>query len=206
MRALPVAVLLAAALAATAVGCGGDDETTTTATQGRDAASGGGAAATKTEGAGKGGGNAKVGVRIAEFDDGAEIPVRLTCDGPGGPPTIEIGKVPDGTAELALLVTDPDAPGGGFFHWGVLGIKPSTASFGSVGPPPKAVETANDTGEVGYAAPCPPPGDGPHRYLFTLYALAEPTGLTEGADPATATEAVEAASIGSGSVSGTFER
>jgi Raf kinase inhibitor-like YbhB/YbcL family protein len=204
MRALPAAVLLTAALAAIAAGCNGGDETTT-ATQGRNAESRGGGAA-KAGSAGKPGGNAEVRFRIAEFDDGGGIPVELTCDGPGGPPMIEIRTVPEGAAELALLVTDPDAPGGEFFHWGVLGIKPSTSSFGSVGPPPKAVQTANDTGEVGYAPPCPPPDDGPHRYVFTLHALAEPTGLPEGVDPATATEAVQSASIGSASVSGTFER
>lgn len=205
MRGLPVAVVLTAVLAATAAGCNGDEAPATTATQGQKAERGGSDSAEK-EAAGKAGRSGRVRLRIAEFEDGGEIPVELTCDGPGGPPMIEIRAVPEGTAELALLVTDPDAPSGEFFHWGVLGIKPSTSSFGSVGPPPKAVETTNDTGEVGYAPPCPPPGDGPHRYVFTLHALAEPAGLAEGVDPATATEAVEAASIGSGSVTGTFER
>jgi Raf kinase inhibitor-like YbhB/YbcL family protein len=205
MRALLVAALLAAALAVTAAGCGGGETTTTATKQNRGVEAGGGAQAGGGP-AGNRGGNGRVKLRIEEFENGGEIPVDLTCDGPGGPPLIEIRTVPGNAAELALLVTDPDAPGGEFFHWGVLGIKPSTSSFGSVGPPPKAVETTNDTGEVGYAPPCPPPGDGPHRYVFTLHALAEPLGLDEGVDPATATEAVEAASIADASVTGTFER
>lgn len=195
------AALIALAAALIVAGCGDEDDGTTGAEPGAEPADGGPPAA---ETGGQEGGSVKL--RIEEFKDGGEIPVDITCDGPGGPPLVTIRAVPAKARELALLVTDPDAPGGTYFHWGVAGIDPSTASFGNTGAPSGAVETANDSGAVGYAPPCPPPGDGPHSYVFTLHALRSPSGLEEGAEPDAATEAVESASIAADTVTGTFER
>ena len=47
------------------------------------------------------------------------------------------------------------------------------------GVPDGAVESMNDAGTPGYTGPCPPPGSGPHHYVFTLYALTSPAGVTE---------------------------
>lgn len=196
------AALSALAAALIVAGCGDEDDATTGAEPEAEPADGGPSAA--GSGGRDSGGGMKL--RIEEFEDGDQIPVDITCDGPGGPPLVAIRAVPAKARELALLVTDPDAPGGTYFHWGVAGIDPSTSSFGNTGAPPGAVETANDGGGVGYAPPCPPPGDGPHSYVFTLHALRSPSGLEEGAEPDAATEAVRSASIAADTVTGTFER
>jgi hypothetical protein len=33
------------------------------------------------------------------------------------------------------------------------------------------LETRTDFGKPGYGGPCPPEGDHPHRYLFTVHAV-----------------------------------
>jgi len=37
--------------------------------------------------------------------------------------------------------------------------------------PAGALQTRTDFGAPGYGGPCPPPGDHPHRYLFTVFAV-----------------------------------
>jgi Raf kinase inhibitor-like YbhB/YbcL family protein len=102
------------------------------------------------------------------------------CTGNNISPAIEWRGVPAGTKSLALMVHDPDAPtgGAGFWHWVVINI-PATATSIARGAgsadgkqlPAGAVQTATDFGTPGWGGPCPPTGDKPHRYLFTLYAL-----------------------------------
>ncbi len=61
-------------------------------------------------------------VTSAAFPHGGRIPANHTCDGADFSPPLAWGPVPPGTGSLALLVTDPDAPGGNFIHWVVTGI------------------------------------------------------------------------------------
>ena len=86
---------------------------------------------------------------------------------------------PAGTKSLALTVYDPDAPtGSGWWHWTVVNI-PATArslpagagSSAPAGLPKGAVQGRTDFGKPGWGGPCPPAGDKPHRYVFTLWAL-----------------------------------
>lgn len=95
------------------------------------------------------------------------IPKKYTCDGDNISPPIFIRNVPKGTKTLALIMDDPDAPGGTFTHWLVWNISPKktkllegekSLSFG-----------VNDFGNARYDGPCPPSGT--HRYFFKLYAL-----------------------------------
>jgi hypothetical protein len=37
--------------------------------------------------------------------------------------------------------------------------------------PAGALQTRTDFGAPGYGGPCPPEGDHPHRYLFTVFAV-----------------------------------
>jgi Raf kinase inhibitor-like YbhB/YbcL family protein len=102
------------------------------------------------------------------FDDGATIPSRFTCDGEDVPPLLRWADPPTGTKSFALIVDDPDAPGGTFHHWGLYDIPSSARQVGEDG---SAREARNDFGQTGYGGPCPPRGQGPHRYRFRLLAL-----------------------------------
>ena len=90
-----------------------------------------------------------------------------------------LGGVPAGTKSFAVTCFDPDAPtGSGFWHWLVVNIPPGTTELAlDAGNPtaPKlpdgALQTRTDFGGPGYGGPCPPPGDHPHRYLFTVFAV-----------------------------------
>jgi len=102
------------------------------------------------------------------FEEGETIPQTYTCDGADEPPPLAWTNPPKGTASLALIMDDPDAPAGTFTHWMVYDI-PTSARRGNGASAGRALR--NDFGRSGYGGPCPPPGHGPHRYSFTLYAL-----------------------------------
>jgi Raf kinase inhibitor-like YbhB/YbcL family protein len=117
----------------------------------------------------------------ALFADGEMLPTRSSCDGEDLSPQLEWTGVPAGTAELALTMVDPDAPGGTFVHWLLWGLPPRVHEL-EEGMVPKGVHQGkNGFGRIGYGGPCPPRGDRPHRYVFTLYALSSPLSLPDGA-------------------------
>ena len=135
---------------------------------------------------------------------GDEIPVEFTCEGADEPPTIEWAGPVD-AAEWIVTVTDPDAPGGTFVHWVVYRIPPGTTAIS--GPlPTGAYEGMTSSGDAGYGGPCPPEGDDPHEYVFTVTALSEPLDLPEGAPPEEVQEAAQCCVMGSGRVSAFFGR
>ena len=87
---------------------------------------------------------------------------------------------PRGTKSFALLVVDPDAPSGQFVHWVIAGLDPALGGLEEGEVPETAVEARNDTSEFGWFGPCPPAGE-KHNYVFTLFALSEPSGVAAGA-------------------------
>lgn len=102
------------------------------------------------------------------------------CTGQNISPALSWKNVPKGTQSFALLVHDPDAPtgGAGFWHWAAINIPAATtalpqgAGAGDGSKMPAGTrQIASDYGAPGYGGPCPPEGDKPHRYNFTLYAL-----------------------------------
>jgi len=102
------------------------------------------------------------------------------CTGGNRSPQLAWKNAPAATQSFALFVHDPDAPtgGAGFWHWAVIDLPASvsglTRGAGAAGGkalPPAARQLANDFGTPGWGGPCPPAGDKPHRYVFTLYAL-----------------------------------
>lgn len=102
------------------------------------------------------------------FEHNTKIPKKFTCDGdpPAGGinPELLVHNIPDAAKSLALIVYDPDAPGGVFTHWLLYDIDPKTEIIKEESTPPSAVV------EMNYIGPCPPDGK-PHRYFFKLYAL-----------------------------------
>jgi Raf kinase inhibitor-like YbhB/YbcL family protein len=112
---------------------------------------------------------------------GATIPRRYTCDGAGLSPPLRWSGAPR-AAELVLVVQDPDAPGGTFVHWTAFAIV--ARALGSIPAGARLRSGENSAGQDGWTPPCPPKGDTPHRYEFSLYALRRPSGLKPGASPA----------------------
>lgn len=99
------------------------------------------------------------------------------CSGANRSPSLSWSAVPAGTKSIAVTMYDPDAPtGSGWWHWVVYNLPASTtglaAGVGSgVGLPAGAVQGRTDFGTTGYGGPCPPVGDKPHRYVFTVFVL-----------------------------------
>ena len=102
------------------------------------------------------------------------------CTGENVSPALSWSGAPDGTKSFALTVYDPDAPtGSGWWHWVVFDIPAGTAGLArGVGKgaslPPGTRQGRNDFGTGDFGGACPPEGDKPHRYIFTVYALKVP--------------------------------
>ncbi len=101
------------------------------------------------------------------------------CTGKNISPELNWKGAPEGTKSFALTVYDPDAPtGSGFWHWVIFNISPTTTSLPAgagdptkPGAPAQSIQVRGDAGSAGYFGPCPPQGDKPHHYIFTLFAL-----------------------------------
>jgi len=142
----------------------------------------------------------------AAFEPGGSIPVRFTCDGDDVSPPLEWSRVPESARSLALLMEDPDAPGGTFVHWTLFGVAPTSTGLEEGEVPAEAREGENSFGETGYSGPCPPEGDEPHRYVFVLYALRSAPELDAGASPEEVRDAVADRALVRGRLTGRFGR
>jgi Raf kinase inhibitor-like YbhB/YbcL family protein len=106
-------------------------------------------------------------VKSPAFQPNSAIPKKYSCDGEGINPPLTIEGLPKEAKSLALIMDDPDAPGGTFDHWVVWNIAPSTIKIGERSVP--GTEGLNGMRKPGYTGPCPPSGT--HRYFFKVYAL-----------------------------------
>lgn len=105
------------------------------------------------------------------FTGDESLPVTLTCDGTGTSPEIEWSNIPANTQSFALILSDPDAPGGTFYHWVIYNIPSSETSIPEGGPIPETATLGlNSTNKPAYYPPCPPTGT-THRYIIQFYAL-----------------------------------
>lgn len=101
------------------------------------------------------------------------------CEGDNVSPELTWKNAPNGTKSFAITAYDPDAPtGSGWWHWVVFNLPADTTSLPqgagdpAAGKVPKgAVQGRTDFGTPGWGGPCPPKGDKPHRFIFTVFAL-----------------------------------
>ncbi len=131
----------------------------------------------------------KSGARIAD----EQVFSGFGCTGKNVSPALNWSGAPKGTKSFALSVYDPDAPtGSGFWHWVVFNIPADVTSLPKGAGDPKsnaapkgAVQSRTDFGTPGYGGPCPPKGDKPHHYRFTIFALdTDKLDADENASPA----------------------
>jgi Raf kinase inhibitor-like YbhB/YbcL family protein len=141
----------------------------------------------------------------SNFEEGGRIPREHSCDGDDAPPELLWSGVPSGVVALALTCEDPDAPSGTFVHWVVWGIDPSRGRIGA-DDGPGIRHGRNGFGNSGYGGPCPPPGHGPHRYEFTLYALDQSIELESGSTIAELRSAIDGHVRATATLMGTYER
>jgi Raf kinase inhibitor-like YbhB/YbcL family protein len=146
-----------------------------------------------------------------DFKPGDMISPKFTCEGDNLSPALTWGDPPLKTASFALICDDPDAPRKTWVHWVIYGIPAEARGL------PQGVEKSreladgsrqgpNDSGQTGYSGPCPPPGHGPHRYFFRLYALDLKLDLAPGATKEAVMAAIQGHILGQAEVMGRYER
>jgi Raf kinase inhibitor-like YbhB/YbcL family protein len=152
---------------------------------------------------------ATLALRSKSFENGGQIPAEFTCSGNDISPALEWDEPPSGTRSFALIMQDPDAPGGVFTHWVIFNLP------GTVRNLPQAIAKAaevpgggrqgrNDFGTVGYGGPCPPSGI--HRYVFQLYALKKALDLQGGAASEEVRRGIKSETLGRGELIGRYGR
>ena len=147
----------------------------------------------------------------SDFREGQQIPAVFTCDGSNQSPELSWPEPPHGTRSFALVVDDPDAPSGTFYHWGVFNIDGNQRSIqrgaGDGSASTNSVQAVNSFGNIGYGGPCPPKGHGPHRYRFKLYALdVDKLALASGAKIPEVEQQAQKHQIAIAQITGIYER
>ena len=110
------------------------------------------------------------------FTDGGALPDAQVQAKGNRSPQLSWSGAPEGTKSFAITCYDPDAPtGSGFWHWTVANLPADVTELAEgaspAGLPKGAVEGRTDFGEPGFGGAAPPPGHGPHRYIFTVFAV-----------------------------------
>ena len=152
-------------------------------------------------------------LRSAAFDDHGAMPARFTADGLMLSPPLAWSALPDGTASLALLVEDVDAPFPRPLVHLVLHALPPTLNGLAEGAVPLRMAHSrmftagrNSFGRRGWLPPSPIPGHGPHRYVFQLLALSTPFKPKRIAGRGALRMAMRRHLVGHGRLIGTYER
>lgn len=141
------------------------------------------------------------------FPNGHEFPARFVCRAYGGlavPVTPPLRWSEPNAAAFAIVADDPDAPDGDYVHWVIANIDGHTTELLEGAKPVGAVEGRNSAGTVGYTPPCPPKGEKPHHYRFTIYALKGKVSMQSGASLKDSLAEIAALTIGRGRITGNF--
>jgi Raf kinase inhibitor-like YbhB/YbcL family protein len=151
---------------------------------------------------------ASMSIGSSSFSSGGPIPPRLTCDGAGLSPDIQLPPAPSGTKSFVLVMDDPDASG--FVHWLAYNIPADTRDIAEGAAsrselPHGTAEGLNSLDKIGYFGPCPP-GTKPHHYVFQLYALDVDLDLPAGQTKKQLAAAVKGHVLAKGRMTGLYSR
>lgn len=158
-------------------------------------------------------GAATIDLWSSSFAPGGRLPIRFTADGEGVSPAVNWSDIPEGTANIALIVEDPDAPTPNpLVHAIVWGMSPDERSLaeGAI----VADGAGGPTGDVGrnsylregWLPPDPPTGHGEHDYVFQLFALSEQPALAANPGRGAFVDAISGIVLASGMLIGTYSR
>jgi Raf kinase inhibitor-like YbhB/YbcL family protein len=144
------------------------------------------------------------------FNEGGNIPARHTCDDKDMSPPLKWNGVPAGARSLALIMDDPDAPGGTWAHWVIYGLPAADGELSEGAAKSKVLpngarQGVNDFKRVGYGGPCPPPGRA-HHYFFKIYALDTTLELQPGATKKDVEKAAGSHILAQGRLMGIYQR
>jgi Raf kinase inhibitor-like YbhB/YbcL family protein len=142
------------------------------------------------DGAGGGGGGGAFTLTSMAYTEGMTIPPVHTCADANTSPQLGWSGAPATTKSFALVFTDKDN-NGGFIHWVLWDIPPTTISLMAALPAgmPAGTKGSSIAGATGgYGGPCP--NGNLHHYIFELYPLdvaTLPNAMTNGDRPALVT-------------------
>lgn len=138
------------------------------------------------------------------FQNGEPIPQKYTCDAENINPPLQITEVHSDAKSLALIMDDPDAPGGTWVHWVVWNIHPAVRDIPGGTVPTGGLEGRTSSNIHGYSGPRPPSGT--HRYFFKLYALDTLLNIPLISGARDVEEAMKGHIIADAKVMGTYEK
>jgi Raf kinase inhibitor-like YbhB/YbcL family protein len=136
----------------------------------------------------------------APWRDGGAIDAKYTCKGDNVAPALSWTAAPEGTQEIAVTMIDQDFA---YDHWTMTGIAPDVLALAENVTPTGAVAALNGAGVAGYTGPCPPAG-ATHTYRITVHYLDQALKLAAGGTASNMRTAIDAATIASAQVTGTF--
>lgn len=142
-------------------------------------------------------------IASAAFHNNGTIPAKYTCDGGETTPPLSFSGVPPDAKTLALVVDDPDAPGGTWDHWVIWNIPPGVREIAE-GAVPAGVVGRNSWQKNGWGGPCPP--EGAHRYRFRLIALDAQLALPVDGGTAQLEQAMKGHVLGESVLTARYER
>jgi Raf kinase inhibitor-like YbhB/YbcL family protein len=140
------------------------------------------------------------------------VPAKYTADGAGVSPPLEWSALPPGTSSAAVIVEDADSPTPHpLVHAIVVNLDPRESSLveGALDSPDHAgvglATGPNSFLSHTWLPPEPPPGHGPHRYVFQVFALRGPL-FKKAPGREELVRAITEFGIGAGCVIATYER
>ena len=153
-------------------------------------------------------------VESRAFGDHQPIPEAYTADGEGRWPELSWQWVPAGTESLVVVVEDPDAPSlEPLVHAIVVDIPPTMGSLAEGALSPRIPRGGIDLhmGRNSYLRqtwlpPDPPPGHGPHHYLFQVFALSLGAAFSAAPGRQEVQEILGYFAIAAGHAAGVYER